>query len=73
MLSISKSAGISLLSLPAALIDLSSEGGVISIPKKKFSLHLFPQTYLLKILVQKTRLLVLLKKPIYHNCKTQKL
>ena len=36
MLSISKSAGISLLSLLAALIDLSSEGGVISIPKKNF-------------------------------------
>ena len=36
MLSIPKSVGSSLLSLLAALTDLSGEGGVVSIPKKFF-------------------------------------
>ena len=66
MLSISKSVGNSLLSLLAALSGLSSEGGILSM-----SIYVPHQTYPLKFLVQKTRLLILLKEPIYHHCKTR--
>ena len=58
ILSISKSVGNSLLSLPAALSDLLVQG-VFYQYLKNFSLHLFHQTYLLKFLVQKTCLFVL--------------
>ena len=40
---------------------------------KNFSLCLLHQTYLLKFFVEKTQLFILLKEPIYHRCKTQKL
>ena len=60
MLSICKSVGSSLLSLLAALKDLSNAGGVLSIPKN-ILLCLLHQTYLFKILVRKIRLLVLLQ------------
>ena len=62
ILSISKSVGNLALGLLAAISDLSRE-----------RLRLPHQTYLLKFFGQKSHLFVLLKKPIYHRCKTQKL
>ena len=49
MLSISKSVDNSLLNLLAALINLSSEGGVVLIPKK-FYIVFIPPNLSLKVL-----------------------
>ena len=60
------------LSFVVTLKDFSSAGGVLSMPKKVFIVFNL-QAYPLMLLVQKTCLFVLLKEPINHHCKTQKL
>ena len=72
MLSICKSVGSSLLSLLAALIDLSSEGGVVSIPKN-FFIAFIPPNLSLKVFGAKNSSVCLVKETHLSPLKNSKI